>query len=196
MKPTSRSGHLAGSAGACLLLFPTIARPATLDAAEASWLGGLVHPFAEMPHLGALLVLGIAAALLGGRSAWGLPLMFVGLTTCGLVFGREGAVAPMSDVILTTVLCFALLLLGKVHLVLATVASLLGGFALFHGLSDGYLITRTYADVPYVAGFLGGSLVVMAAGYGLADWIRRFRFWHEHHRPAWIDRMHGWHLGA
>jgi urease accessory protein len=163
----------------------------------APWIDGSVHPLIEPSHLLALILLGAVAAALGGRSRWGLPIMFVALLTFGIVLGTEGAVVPMTDtIVLTTGLGMVLLILGKVRLAFAAITTIAGAFALFHGVADGSEMIVLRADVGYLAGYALADVAVLLLGFVLGDWAHRHRAaWVEHLRHG-IDRLHGLKLGS
>ncbi len=155
---------------------------ATLLDTDASWISGLAHPIGDLVNLVGLLVVGFAAGQLGGRSRWGLLLMLAALTSFGMVLGTEGAVVPGADtMLLTTGLCLGLLILGRVHLAFAFVASIGGAFALFHGISDGIALLHEKSDLHYATGFSIGTIIVYAVGLGAGLWAYRYTHpWWSH----------------
>lgn len=141
-----------------------------------------------------LLAIGAAGALLGPRSRWGFPIMVVALRSFGIVLGAHGAVAPVSDLVVTPILCFVLLLLANVRLGVAMVATLAGAFALFHGLTDGHRITTAGPDAGAIAGYGMITILALLAGVAVGEWIRRHEApWAEHVRHV-LRQWHGIHL--
>lgn len=154
---------------------PPGSRAALLDTSNASWIAGFEHPVLDAANFLGLLAIGFAAGQLGGRSRWGLFLMLAALLAFGLVLGTEGAIVPASDtIILTTGLCLGLLILGRVHLAFAIVASIGGAFALFHGIADGIDLVREKSDLHYAFGYGFGTAVGYAIGLGFGLWTYRF----------------------
>lgn len=197
MNPTPTSVRPTDAARTLSLALPAVGGPAVLEVTGAPWIDGLVHPLDEVTHLAALLILGIAAAFLGGRSRWGLPILFTALLVFGLVLGTQGAVAPMRDtIIMTSGLALMLLILGRVRLVFATVATITGAFALFHGVADGFAMRAAKSGLDYLAGYAATNVVAMVLGVMIGEWLhRQVARWAEH-LHHWTDRLHGLRLGG
>lgn len=192
MNPTPLMAQAASAACPLLLILPAAGGQPMLDTTGVPWIDGATHPIDEVTHVCALVVLGIAAALLGGRSRWGLPLMFTILLAFGIVLGTQGPEPPMIDtIVLTTGLALVLLIIAKVHVVFATIACLTGAYALFHGVADGYIIRATQLSPDYITGYLVSNVVMILAGLIVGEWIHRHLMrWGEllHHL---IDRFRG-----
>ena len=144
-----------------------IATPALahMDPAEhGSVLAGLTHPLFGLDHVLAMLVVGLWAALIGGRAIWTVPLGFVSAMLLGFVLSLLGlplvAVEPMilaSSVVLGLVV--ALALRPAAHWAIG----LVGLFALFHGYAHGTELGAADA-LPYGFGFLLATAVLHGAG--------------------------------
>lgn len=169
-------------------------------AAATPWLSGAVHPLLEPTHAAALVLLGIAAAQLGGRSRWGLPILYAALLAGGIVLGTQGAVAPMLDtVVMTAVLGLVLLILASVHVAFAVITTAVGAFALFHGVADGVGMAEAHADLAYLLGYSIANLAAIVAGMVVGAWIhasflRHHLAWSEH-LHHWLDHFHGFRFG-
>ncbi len=184
MNPTRPIVPDALSAGTLSLVFPVAGGKVFLDTTGVPWIDGTTHPVDEVTHVFALLLLGIAGALLGGRSRWGIPFLFLALLGFGLVLGSQGAIAPMLDTIaMTTALALVLLILGKVHLAFAVVACVTGAFALFHGVADGLLMHARHYRVDYISGYAAANIGVIFAGVIVGEWIHR-------HLAQWSEPLH------
>lgn len=187
MKPLPTRVQDGLRAGAFLLALPAAAAPA---ATATPWISGAVHPLIEPTHLGALVLLGIAAAQLGGRSRWGLPILYAALLAGGIVLGTEGAVAPMLDtVVMTAVLGLVLLILASVHVVFAIITTAIGAFALFHGVADGVGMAEAHVGVDYLVGYAIANVAAIVAGLALGAWLHES--FHRHHL-AWSEQLHHW----
>lgn len=172
-------------------------RVTSLDTPAQTWLSGFCHPLLDLPHLSILLALGFVAAQLGGQRRWGLLLLFGALMGFGLVLAAQGAVAPVIDIIvLTTALCFGLLILARVPVAFAATATVAGTFALFHGLSDARIILSPADRLDSLLGFFAGNSAAYVVGLIIGGWIHRHvTTWTTPLRPI-IARWRGRLLGA
>lgn len=184
MNPTRFLVPDALSAGTLSLVFPVAGGKVFLDTTGVPWIDGTTHPVDEVSHVCALLVLGLAGSLLGGRSRWGIPFLFLALLGFGLILGSQGAIAPMLDTIaMTAALALVLLILGQVHLAFAVVACVTGAFALFHGVADGLLMQSRHYGVEYISGYAVANIGVLFAGVIVGEWIHR-------HLAQWVEPAH------
>lgn len=55
---------------------------------------GFAHPFGGLDHLLAMAAIGLWAARLGGRAAWGVPLAFLAVMALAGLAGISGIVPP------------------------------------------------------------------------------------------------------
>jgi hydrogenase/urease accessory protein HupE len=197
MSPTLFHASLALAFSALSPASPVVARALSLDTAEPPWFAGFIHPLLDATQFLVLLTLGFVAAQFGRRSRWGLFVMFAALMGFGVILALQGAIAPMSDVIvLTTALCFGLLILGRVHPGLATVASVAGAYALFHGVNDGGEVMRSTGRSWFVVGLLIGNATGYAFGLVIGEWMHRhISMWTSPIRDAW-SRWRGRLLGT
>src|SRR5262245_34626750 len=62
--------------------------------ASATLLAGFSHPFLGLDHLAAMLMVGICAARLGGRTMWVVPGAFVAALIVGALLGASGVAVP------------------------------------------------------------------------------------------------------
>jgi hydrogenase/urease accessory protein HupE len=63
----------------------------------SSFLDGGFHPLRDPGHLLAMMAIGFVGAQFGGRSRWGLPMLFAAGMTLGVALGAQGVVAPEFD---------------------------------------------------------------------------------------------------
>ena len=155
---------------------PAAAHPGH-EARLGGWLDGLLHPVSGFDHLVAMAAVGALAALTVRRlPVWSLPSAFL----AGLVIGGGFGLAAWESGVVETVIAGSVLVLGV--LVAASTrlpvgvwlvpAVAIAGFA--HGNAHGLEAPTAAAPLPYVAGFVGATLALHAAGAlaGLA--LRRF----------------------
>ncbi len=197
MNPTPANVRQVDAARTLSFALPAAGGQVLLSTTGVPWIDGSAHPIDDLTHVCALLAIGVAAALLGGRSRWGVPVLFGLLLTFGLVLGSQGAVVPMSDtIVLTTAFALALLLLSRVRLLFAVIAVTTGSFALFHGVADGLSMRASHVVISYVAGYALANACLIAAAVGIGDWIRRRTIHWGEHLHHLLDRMHGLRSGG
>jgi urease accessory protein len=143
------------------------------SAAEAHWDGsvhaglyhGLLHPLTGADHLIALLVIGAWAGLGGGRTSWLTPLTFIAAMAVGsgLAFAGIG-VAGTESVIASSVLVSGLLVALVIRMPTLVGMTLMGLFGVFHGHAHALEMHAAAGILPYLAGLILGSALLLAAG--------------------------------
>ncbi len=171
----TRPKHMAGLALA-LALITTQASAHAGSAAHAGFGSGFLHPFLGIDHMIAMLAVGLWAARLGGAAIWVLPLVFPLVMALGAGLALAGVALPavetgiaLSGVVLGVIVAFAL------RAPVSVAASIVGGFAVFHGLAHGAEAPGGISLHGYVAGFLLGTGLLHLAGISLA-WALRGGF--------------------
>jgi len=141
---------------------------AHLDPAEhGSLAAGLSHPLFGLDHILAMVAVGLWAAMLGGRAVLIVPAAFVGTMILGFGLAMAGVTLPFVEpVILASVVILGLVVAAAVRLPTAAGASLVGGFALFHGYAHGGELGAASA-FPYLLGFALATAALHALGVGL-----------------------------
>ncbi len=140
----------------------------------AGFMAGLTHPPGGVDHLLAMVAVGLWAAQTGGRAVWGIPAAFVLLMVVGGLLGMAGFPLPLVEAgILASVLVLGLLIAGACRLPLPLAASMVGGFAVFHGFAHGAEMPPGASVMEYGLGFALASLLLHAAGIGLGKWTGR-----------------------
>ena len=124
---------------------------------------GLGHPFTGLDHLCAMLAVGIWSAL-AARRVWLAPAAFAGMLGVGALLAMAGLALPVVEpVVAASLLVVGLLVASRAALPAAAAATLVGGFALFHGFAHGAELVGPAA----LAGMLAGTLALHAAGIGV-----------------------------
>jgi urease accessory protein len=147
-----------------------IAAPAeahTFGAAGAGLAQGLVHPFAGLDHLLAMVAIGLWAAQQGGRALWLVPASFVLVMAVGGALALAGIDVPLVEpAIALSVLVLGLAVAAGLRVPMAAGMALAGAFALFHGHAHGAELPMAATPWAYALGFLAATAALH--GIGLA----------------------------
>lgn len=152
-----------------------LAAPAFAHTPEGSLAGGFAagfaHPFGGLDHLLAMGAIGLWAARLGGRAAFGVPLAFLAVMALSGLAGMNGIVPPGIAGIETgaaaSVAALGLLIALGVRLPVSAASALAGLFAVAHGLAHGAEMPPT-EPFALAAGFVAASAALHALGFALA----------------------------
>lgn len=161
--------------GGLVLALPTavLAHPGHGAAEPNSFLDGLGHPVGGIDHLLAMLVVGFWAGLVGGRSAWALPLAFVSIMAAGGMLGIAGLALPFTAVwIAVSVLTLGTVIAMALRPPLPVSVAVVGLFALFHGLAHGQEVPADASGLAYALGFTMATAALHAAGLGLGSLVK------------------------
>jgi urease accessory protein len=191
MNPTPVCARPAAAAALWFVL-PAAYGQGLLAPTGVPWIDGTLHPMEEVNHLVALLGIGVVAALFGRACRLGLSLLAALLMLVGLVLGGQGALAPAADtMVMTTLLACVLLIMAKVRLTLALAASIIGAFALFHGVTEGGAMRIAKPGADYLIGYALANVAAWMVSLLAGEWIRRqASSWSEHHRH-FVEWLHG-----
>lgn len=146
---------------------------------------GLAHPLMGLDHVLAMVMVGLWAALVGGRAVWAWPAAFVGLMVAAALLALAGLPAPGAEIgIALSVVGLGLLVALRLPLTLAAGAALCGAFAFFHGHAHGAELPAGAGAGAYVAGFVLATAALHGAGIGLG-WLA------GRGAPSWLPRLAG-----
>lgn len=135
---------------------------------HGSFVAGLSHPVFGLDHILAMIAVGLWAAVLGGRARWALPASFVGVMMLGYVAAVFGYGLPFVEpIILLSVLALGLAVALPVYLPAFAAASIVGAFALFHGLAHGGELGSA-AALSFGVGFVLSTALLHGIGVALA----------------------------
>ena len=138
MKKSTLRVYLATLTGLFLLPATALAHPGHTGMDSMGFAHGFSHPFTGVDHILAMLAVGLWAAQLGGRAIWAVPTAFVSLMLVGGALGVSGVSMPFIEQgILASILVLGVLIAGAFKLPVTISASLVGMFALFHGVAHG-----------------------------------------------------------
>ena len=152
------------------------ASPAFAHTPEGSLAGGFAHgfahPFGGLDHLLAMAAIGLWAARLGGRAAWGVPLAFLAVMALAGLAGMSGIVPDGIGGIETgaaaSVAALGLLIALGIRLPAPPAAALAGLFALAHGLAHGAELPLGITPFAFASGFVAASAALHALGFAAA----------------------------
>jgi urease accessory protein len=151
-----------------LIATPALAHPGH----GGGFAGGFAHPMTGLDHVLAMLAIGLWAAVSGhgARLAW--PAAFVAAMAAGFGLTQAGFVVPQIE---TMILASVVLLGSAIALRLEAPvwlgAAAIAAFGIAHGAAHGMELQG--APLPFAGGFLMASVVLLAAGSGLAAMFAR-----------------------
>ena len=128
---------------------------------------GFAHPLGGLDHVLAMVAVGLLAAEIGGRALWTVPAAFLGMMALGGALGMAGMSAPA----LETAIALSVVVLGlaaslRIPLGGAAAATLVGFFAVFHGVAHGAEAGQGVSGLSYAGGFLLATALLHACGLG------------------------------
>lgn len=165
-----RTGFLRPALAAALAALPLVASAHMgADAGgHHSFVDGVVHPLTGLDHLSAMLAVGLWSGL-NARRAWVAPLSFASLLLVGALLATAGLAFPaVEPMIAASLLVIGLLLASQRQLPAPVAATLVGGFALFHGAAHGSELSAG----PALAGMVLSTATLHLAGIGLGRWLK------------------------
>lgn len=141
---------------------------AHLNPAEhGSFAAGFTHPLFGPDHVLVMVVVGIWAAMLGGRALLAIPSSFVGVMLLGFVAALAGLPLPFVEpVILASVVAVGLAVALALPISVTASTIIVGFFAFFHGHAHGGEIGGA-AFLAYGAGFAVATILLHAAGIAI-----------------------------
>lgn len=153
-----------------LALVPTVALAHTGHGDTAGgFLHGFEHPLGGIDHILAMVAVGVFAFVLGGRALFLVPLAFVGMMAVGFLFGIGSIDIPFVElgIALSSVVIGAAAAWGR-PMPVAAAMSLVGLFAIFHGVAHGAEMPADSSGLGYALGFMVATALLHAAGIGAA----------------------------
>ncbi|MFT6591578.1 MAG: urease accessory protein [Rhodoferax sp.] len=145
--------------------------------AHIDFIAGLLHPLGGMDHLAAMLAVGFWGAL-STRRLWTLPLAFVGLLLVGALMGMTGLALPaVEPMIAASLLVLGLLVALRAQLPTLLGVTLVGVFAVFHGVAHGAELGGAGQVMAPLAGMLIATVALHLTGLGLGLALRSRNVW-------------------
>ena len=154
---------------------------------DISFMRGLLHPLGGLDHLAAMLAVGVWSALTA-RRLWTAPLAFAAMLLAGALLGLAGIdTAAVEPMVAVSLLLLGLLVARRTHLPAALAASLVGVFALFHGVAHGTELAGAANTWAPLAGMLIMTVALHGAGLAIGLALRK--------RSVWGTRLAGASVG-
>lgn len=150
------------------LLLPGAALAHTgVGAHGAPFVSGLLHPLLGPDHLLTMVVVGIFAAMTGGRARWAYPVSFVATMIVGGFLGFAGSELPVVEpTILASAIVLGLAIAFALRPPLALACAVIAIFGAAHGYAHG-LEGPALGGLRYAAGFVIATSALHGAGLGL-----------------------------
>jgi len=137
--------------------------------ATASFAAGVTHPLTGIDHIAVMVVVGLWAALKGGRALWVWPATFVGVMLIGGLLGLAHLPLPhVEPAILASVVTLGILVALATELPVWAGALVIGAFAVFHGHAHGSEVPVAISGSAYLAGFAMATGLLHGVGIGFA----------------------------
>jgi len=153
---------------AVFVVAPTITLAHTGNGDTSGLMHGFIHPVTGIDHVLAMVAVGLLAAQLGGRAPWLVPLSFVGVMAVAGALGMAEIQLPFAEVgIALSVIVLGLAVAFRLNLPELAAVALVGFFAMFHGHVHGAEMPAAASALPYVAGFVGATVLLHGVGLGL-----------------------------
>lgn len=166
---------LTALAAAALSLVPTLAfAHAGIDGHTHGLARGFLHPISGIDHVLAMVMVGVLARRMGGRTTWQVPASFVAMMALGGMLASSGLALPGVEVMIAlSILVLGVVVVLDPRLPVGAAMALVAGLALFHGFAHGAEQPADGSALAYAAGFLAATSLLHAAGIGLGAALGR-----------------------
>lgn len=143
---------------------------------EIGFAAGFTHPFTGLDHLLAMVAVGIWSAMTA-RRAWLAPAAFAAMLGVGALLGMGGLALPaVEPIVAASLLVLGLLVATRATLPAVAGMTLVGAFALFHGLAHG----AELAGAGALAGMMLGTMILHVLGIGIGTIMKsRVALWSQ-----------------
>jgi urease accessory protein len=147
---------------------PAVAHAHTGVSATADFGHGFTHPLSGLDHILAMVMVGLFAFQVGGRSIWLVPTTSVLMMALGGALGVAGVDVPFAE----TGIALSVVVLGAVvafgwEAPLAVSMGVVGLFAIFHGHAHGLEMPENAGGAAYAAGFMIATALLHAFGLAI-----------------------------
>lgn len=126
---------------------------------------GFSHPFSGLDHVVAMVMVGVFAWQLGGRSLWLVPSAFVLMMAAGGVLGAFGLGLPFVETgIALSVFVLGVAVAFGIRPTVAVAMGVVGAFAIFHGYAHGAEMPGSASGLAYGLAFMVATAMLHGAG--------------------------------
>jgi urease accessory protein len=126
---------------------------------------GFSHPFTGIDHIVTMVVVGLFAAMLGGKARYLVPLSFVAMMVAGAALALNGLMLPFVETgIIASIVVLSAAVALRWNASISLAMGLCGFFAVFHGFAHGAEMPLDVAGFEYGAGFVIATIILHAAG--------------------------------
>jgi len=142
---------------------------------DHGYIDGFTHPFLGLDHLLAMLMVGVWSVLHSNnaRQVWLAPATFVVLLATGVILGQHGIVVQqLEPLVAASVLVLGVMLTSPFRVGLSAALTIIGGFALFHGMAHGGELEQ---GSTIMAGIVLGSAILHGIGMTAAHFVLKHR---------------------
>lgn len=149
------------------VIVPNLAFAHTAIGDTSGFAHGFAHPLSGIDHVLAMIMVGLFATQLGGRTLWLAPASFVAGMTFGGALGLAGIEMPLVELgIALSVVVLGVLVASEVKASIAAAMALVGFFAVFHGHAHGAEMPENVGGWAYAVGFVIATSLLHMAGIG------------------------------
>jgi urease accessory protein len=147
---------------------------------------GFTHPFTGLDHMAAMIAVGVWSVLCfqhAGKRMLFVPAAFAALLLSGGLIGMAGMTLSLVEpMIAASLLVLGVLVALRVQMALPLGATIVGAFAVFHGLAHGAELPAAQA-VSALSGMVAGTLLLHLGGMALGHFVLN--------RHRWLPRIAG-----
>jgi urease accessory protein len=135
---------------------------------EAGFAGAFMHPFTGLDHTVVMSLIGVQAALLGGRFLFLLPATFVGSMTLGMLLASAGFNIAGAEIAVTlSIFAFAAMMFAQRLLAPHFLVAAAAVAGLFHGHVHGSELLGDHNVSAIIGGAIFGTAILHCLGIGV-----------------------------
>jgi len=156
------------AAVAALILLPGQAAAHAVEGSAEGFVSGVLHPVLGFDHLVAMVAVGLWGAQLGTPLLIALPGAFPVMMAIGGLMGMMGVTFQGLEIAVAgSAVALGLAVLTGWRARIAVAITLVGSFAIFHGIAHGQELPHAALPIAYGAGFLLATGTLHLAGIAI-----------------------------